>query len=233
MKNRLLILLLLSFGISCAYSQPIYPGSLTVLFTNENDTLVIESCNDKNNEYKTSSLQYYFTIYKGYSSRDTCLIYIKRSSIKLGNNESVVPRLKEHLVGPYCRIETGTSLCEGYCYSIKEISIFKNGTERMKITLENGENTWDYFIHIPFLQGEYKLDIEKLQQEHYEQALTEVERKYEKLPDRETELKNVLFFNFDKSFLSSDEISPFLNRSKWIVTPFNWENLKNDLPQDD
>ena len=58
MKNKLLILLLLSIEISCAYSQPIYPGSLTVLFTNENDTLVIESCNDKNNEYKTSSLQY-------------------------------------------------------------------------------------------------------------------------------------------------------------------------------
>ena len=230
MKNRLLILLLLSFGISCAYSQPIYPGFLTVLFTNENDTLVIESYNDKNNEYKTSSPQYYFTIYKGYTSRDTFLINIQRFSIKLGDNAFVTPTFEDHLLVPYCMFDTGTSSED---YSIKEISILKNGIERMKIALENGENTWDYFIHIPFLQGEYKLDIEKLQQEHYEQALTEVERKYEKLPDREAELKNILLFNFDKSFLSSDEISPFLDRSKWIVTPFNWENLKNDLPQDD
>lgn len=230
MKNRLLILLLLSFGISCAYSQPIYPGFLTVLFTNENDTLVIESYNDKNNEYKTSSPLYYFTIYKGYTSRDTFLIHIQRFPIKLGDNAFVTPTFEDHLLVPYCMFDTGTSSED---YSIKEISILKNGIERMKIALENGENTWEYFIHIPFFQGEYKLDIAKLQQEHYEQAIIEVERKCEKLPDREAELKNVLFFDFDKSFLSSDEISPFLDRSKWIVTPFNWENLKNDLPQDD
>lgn len=205
MKCKIYLIFVCLFGISNSYSQPIYPGSLTIVFTNENDTLTLKNLDALNNGYIE---------FIAYNQSDTFKINIYRPIIEVGNEN----------FRQYCILNTGLSNGE---YVITKIEILNDKNDTMIIRFNNAQNTSNYFLDISFRKGEYILDIEKLEKEHYDEVFKIIDIECKKLfneidiidCEKET-LKNKLFFDSGKNFGAKKLKSR-------IVTPLNWTEFKN------